>query len=77
MREHDPCGNEIERRWRHLRPLHVPNQFGQPELPLDVALLLDPLVGVAHHGNQEVDQDDYGHQEVGGEQDPVTKSYRQ
>lgn len=35
---------------------HVSDQLGQSELPLGVALGLNPLVGVGHHSNQEVDE---------------------
>ena len=49
-----------------LIPVHVPDEFGQTELPLCVRVLLDPLVGVAHHGDQQIDEDDGGDQEVEG-----------
>lgn len=38
--------------------MHATNKFTKSILPLDVRLRLDPLVRVAHHGDEEVDQDD-------------------
>ena len=59
--------------------LSLPNEFCQAKFPLNIRLLLernltqflmshkshlDPLVGVRHHSNQEVDEDHCGDQHI-------------
>ena len=36
---------------------HVSDQLGSSELPLYIGLLLKALIGVAHHSDQQVNQD--------------------
>ena len=53
----DQLGEEIDGRWvRHLA-FHVPNHLGSSKLPLDIGLLLEPLVSITHHGDEQIDED--------------------
>ena len=57
-------GEEVHR-WRcRGSPIHVPKELRPSKLPLDVRLRLDALVGVGHHRDQQVDEDDEGDDEV-------------
>ena len=44
-------------RWRWSF-IHVANKFRSAELPLCVRLSLNTLIGVRHHGNEQVDEHD-------------------
>ena len=47
--------------------MHITYKFTKSILPLNVRLGLDPLIGVAHHGDEEIDEHDHGHQHVDAE----------
>lgn len=48
-------------------PVHVSNKLAQSVLPLDVRLSLYPLIGIAHHGDQEINKHHHRHQHVNAE----------
>lgn len=58
---HDELDEKVEGGGGARRTTHVPDQLGQTELPLGVTLGLNPLVGVGHHSNQEVDEHHHRH----------------
>jgi len=47
--------------------VHVSNELAQSVLPLDVRLSLYSLVGIAHHGDEEINQHHYRYQHVNAE----------
>lgn len=50
-----------------LLPYHVSNKLAQSVLPFDVRLSLYPLIGIAHHGDQEINEHHHRHQHVNAE----------
>jgi len=56
----DEFSDEVERRRCRRRLVHVTKQLRPTKLPLDVRLTLDLLVGVRHHGDEQVDKHDNG-----------------
>lgn len=44
--------------------MHTTYKFTKSILPLDVRLCLNPLIGVAHHGDEKIDQDNHGDEHV-------------
>ena len=66
-------GEELDKQveWRGCggRFVHITNKFRATKLPLDVGLRLDALVGVRHHGDEQVDQHDDGDDLVDAEYD--------
>lgn len=64
-----PGGDEIDWGRRCICPVHVSDQFGQSKFPLSVWILLDPLVGVTHHSNQEIDQNNGCDQQINSKYD--------
>lgn len=45
-------------------PVHVTDQFTEPVFPFNVRLRLYPLISVAHHGDQQINQHHYRDQHV-------------
>lgn len=50
-----------------LLPVHISNELAQSIFPLDVRLRLYPLIGITHHGDQEINKHHYRHQHVNAE----------
>lgn len=47
--------------------MHISNELAQSIFPLDVRLRLYPLIGIAHHGDQEINKHHHRHQHVNAE----------
>ena len=62
-----PSGDQIDWRRRRIGPVHIPDQFSKTKFPFGIRVLLDPLIGVAHHSNQQVNENNGCHQKVEGE----------
>ena len=53
----DQLREKIYRRWVGRLTFHVSDESSSSELPLDVGLDLKSLIRVAHHCDEEVDED--------------------
>ena len=57
-------GDEDDGGWRGRSFVHVLEQLGSSELPLNVRLGLDVGISIGHHSNEQVDQSDHSNKHV-------------